>query len=200
MNKILCFFAVMLLAGIFQVGADGRKLHGFLKPVSFASVPKSYDTTGFYNFNITDIDGNKIILGQFRGKKILFINTATNSSYTSQYASLEKLYQKYKDSLVIIAIPSNSFGHEGADNATIKDFVQNTYGIHYILAEKTIVAGGNQSPLYSWLTHIEQNHMMSNTIYGDFYKFLVDGSGRLVGAFVSTVDPMSDDMQSVVAN
>jgi glutathione peroxidase len=200
MNKSLCFFFLMLLAGIFNVSAHERKPQRFLKPVTFVFVPKSYDTTGFYNFNLTDIDGNKISLGQFRGKKILFINTATNSSYTSQYASLEKLYQKYKDSLVIIAIPSNSFGNEGGDNATIKDFVKNTYGIHYILAQKTIVAGDNQSPLYGWLTHMEQNNMMSNTIQGDFYKFLVDGSGRLVGAFVSSVDPMSDDMQSVISN
>jgi glutathione peroxidase len=200
MNKIVCFFALMLMAGIFQVAAHERKPRRFLKPARFAFVAKGNDTTGFYNFNLTDIDGNKISLGQFRGKKILFINTATNSNYTSQYASLERLYQKYKDSLVIIAIPSNSFGHEGGDNATIKNFVTNTYGVHYILAQKTVVAGDNQSPLYGWLTHIEQNNMMSNTIEGDFYKFLVNGAGRLVGAFVSSVDPMSNDMQSAVSN
>ena len=62
------------------------------------------------------------------------------------------------------------------------------------------VSGDNQAPLYSWLTHIEQNTMMSNTIDGDFYKFLVDSSGRLIGAFVSSVDPMSDDIQNAIAN
>ena len=158
------------------------------------------DTSIIYSLPLNDIDGNPINLGQFQGKKVLIVNTATNSSYVSQYDSLEQLYQKYKDSLVIIAIPSNSFGNESNDNPTIKDFVMSNYHIHYILAQKMDVTGDTRSALYSWLTHIEQNNMMNNDVQGDFFKFLIDGSGRLVGAFVPSVDPMSDDMQSVITN
>ncbi len=158
------------------------------------------DTSVIYNLSLNDIDGNPIDLHQFQGKKILIVNTATGSSYVNQYASLEQLYQKYKDSLVIIAIPSNSFGNETGDNASIKDFVMNNYNIHYILAQKMDVTGESQSSLYSWLTHIEQNNMLSNDVQGDFFKFLADQSGRLVGAFMPSVDPMSDDMQGVITN
>jgi glutathione peroxidase len=158
------------------------------------------DTSVIYSLPLNDIDGNPINLSQFQGKKILIVNTATNSNYISQYDSLEQLYQKYKDSLIIIAIPSNSFGNESNDNATIKNFVMSNYHIHYILAQKMDVTGDAQSALYSWLTHIEQNNMMSNDVEGDFFKFLIDKSGRLVGAFVPSVDPMSDDMQSVITN
>ena len=158
------------------------------------------DTSVIYNLPLNDIDGNPINLGQFQGKKILIVNTATNSSYVSQYDSLEQLYQKYKDRLVIIAVPSNSFANENSDNTTIKNFVMRNYHIHYILAQKTDVTGDTQSALYSWLTHIEQNNMMSNGVEGDFFKFLIDKSGKLVGAFVPSVDPMSDDMQSVITN
>ncbi|WP_202552117.1 glutathione peroxidase [Ginsengibacter hankyongi] len=158
------------------------------------------DTSVIYNLPLNDIDGNAINLDQFQGKKILIINTATNSSYVSQYDSLEQLYQKYKDSLVIIAIPSNSFGNESSDDATIKEFVMSNYHIHYILAQKMNVMGDAQSVLYSWLTHIEQNNMMSNGVQGDFFKFLVDGSGKLVGAFMPSVEPMSQDMQGVITN
>jgi glutathione peroxidase len=160
MNKILCFFTAFTLL------------------------------SGIYNFNLNDIDGNNFNLSQYRGKKILFVNTASKSSFTSQYASLERLYQKYKDSLIIIAIPSNSFGNESRDNAQIKQFVTNTYH----------VMGTNQSPLYKWLSHIEQNTIMSNAINDDFYKFLVDGSGKLVGAYVSSVDPMSNVIQNAISN
>jgi glutathione peroxidase len=156
--------------------------------------------TGIYDFNLNDIDGNNFSLSQFQGKKILFVNTASNSIYTSQYASLEQLYERYRDSLVIIAIPSNSFGNDSADNATIKNFVTTNYNIQYILTQKMDVIGDSQTPLYSWLTHLEQNSMMSNAINGDFYKFLVDSSGRLVGAFVSSVDPMSNEIQSAISN
>jgi glutathione peroxidase len=170
MNKILCFFTAFTLL------------------------------SGIYNFNLNDIDGNNFNLSQYRGKKILFVNTASKSSFTSQYASLERLYQKYKDSLIIIAIPSNSFGNESRDNAQIKQFVTNTYHIHFIVTQKTDVMGTNQSPLYKWLSHIEQNTIMSNAINDDFYKFLVDGSGKLVGAYVSSVDPMSNVIQNAISN
>ncbi len=157
-------------------------------------------TTTIYDFSVKDIDGNNISLEQFRGKKILFVNTASNSSYTNQYASLEQLYQKYKDSLVIIAVPSNSFGNEAGTNSAIKEFVKNRYHAHFIITEKSIVAGESQTPLYAWLTHIEQNGMMNNAVGDDFYKFLVDGSGKLVGGFVSSVDPMSKAVQDAITN
>jgi glutathione peroxidase len=212
MNKIFCFFAAVTFLTVISEVAGGDTGHGrsprlvssptgtgYTKPHRF-SKPVRFDATGFYDFTITDIDGNNISLRQFQGKKILFVNTATNSSYTNQYASLEQLYQKYKDSLVIIAIPSNSFGNEAGDNAAIKHFIISNYHVHFIIAQKMEVAGSNQTSLYSWLTHIEQNNMMSNTIDGDFYKFLVDGQGRLVGAFVSSVDPMGEDVQSTMVN
>ena len=156
--------------------------------------------TGIYDYSINDIDGNTINLSQFKGKKILFVNTATNSKYAAQYKSLEQLYQKYKDSLVIIAIPSNSFGHEVSANTDIKKFVLSNYKIHFLLAQKTDVTGDSQSPLYGWLTHFAQNGAMDNTLRDDFYKFLIDGSGNLVGAFAPSVDPMNEQMLSAIEN
>src|SRR5882672_9079035 len=104
-----------------------------------------------YDYSVADIDGNTINLVQFKGKKILLVNTSSNSRYTSQYKSLEQLYQKYKDSLVIIAIPSNSFGHEPSTNALVKQFLVKNYKSHFIIAQKMDVAGINQSSLYNWL-------------------------------------------------
>lgn len=157
-------------------------------------------TTIVYDFSVNTIEGNTISLSQYKGKKILFVNTASSGPYTGQYAGLEKLYQKYKDSLVIIAVPSNSFGKETGTNAAIRTFITGAYHTHFIITEKTMVYGTDQSPLYAWLTHIDQNGMMTNTINDDFYKFLVDGSGKLVGAFVSSVDPMSNEIQNAIKN
>lgn len=151
-----------------------------------------------YDFTINDINGTPIKLEQFRGKKILFVNTSSKSIYASQYDSLEMLYQKYKDSLIIIAVPSNSFGNEPGSNEEIKKLISRTYNIHFIIAQKTDVSGDNQSPLYVWLTKIEQNGMMNNPVQDDFYKFLVDGTGRLIGGFVSSVDPLSDEVQNAI--
>jgi glutathione peroxidase len=156
--------------------------------------------TGIYDLSINDIDGNIINLSQFKGKKILLVNTASDSKYTFQYKSLEQLYQRYKDSVVVIAIPSNSFGHEISNNIEIKQFISGNYKTHFLISQKMEVAGDNQASLYNWLTHATQNGAMDNTLRGDFYKFLVDGSGNLMGAFAPSVDPMSEQIQSAIEN
>jgi len=116
-----------------------------------------------------------------------------------QYGQLEKLYQLYKDSLVIVAIPSNSFGNEPGNNEAIKSFVMDNYHIHYLLAAKMDVTDSTQSPLYSWLTDKTQNEMMNNRVKNDFTKFLIDSSGRLIGFFDGSVDPMTDEMTSAIS-
>src|SRR5436305_972758 len=109
-----------------------------------------------YNFSVVDHTGNTINLNQFSGKKILFVNTASGGQYAEQYSSLETLYQKYKDSLVIIATPSNSFGHE---TGNIQQII-NQYNIHFIVTDTQSVIGNNQAPIYEWLTQVIKNGIM----------------------------------------
>ena len=42
---------------------------------------------------------------QFKDKKILVVNVASECGLTPQYAELEMLYQKYSDKLVILGFP-----------------------------------------------------------------------------------------------
>lgn len=153
-----------------------------------------------YDYAVQDTDGHTVNLGDFRGKKILFVNTASASPYAAQLGSLEQLYQQYKDSLVVIAVPSNTFKSEPLSDAAIKSLATGTYGAHYILTRKTEVAGAGQSPVYYWLTHRSENGMMENSVNEDFYKFLVNGEGKLVGIFAPSVDPLSDEMQEAIKN
>lgn len=157
-------------------------------------------TTSIYNFSITDQNGNTISLENFKGKKILFVNAASGSPYVNQLGSLDTLYEKYKDSLEVIVVPSNTFHNEPKQNGEIANFIAQNYHTHYLISEKEDVAGGSQSSLYKWLTHYTENGMMDNNINEDFYKFLVDQQGRLVGIFAPSVDPMSDEMQSAIKN
>ena len=60
--------------------------------------------------------GGTIDLSAYKGKKILIVNTASKCGFTPQYADLEKLYEKYKDKLVIIGFPANDFGQPGTGN------------------------------------------------------------------------------------
>lgn len=151
-----------------------------------------------YEYSITDINGNTIHLSGFNGKKILFVNTATNSAYANQYGRLEQLYQLHKDSLVIIALPSNSFGNEPNENDSILSFVQSHYDIHYILASKINVTGDSIAPLYQWLTQSSENGAFDNPVHGDFYKYLVNREGQLIAVSAGMTDPMDSVIQKLI--
>src|SRR5579875_3217062 len=59
-------------------------------------------TKNIYNFSIKSIDGGTIDFSQYKGKIIMIVNTASKCGFTPQYEGLEKLYQQYKDKLVIV--------------------------------------------------------------------------------------------------
>jgi glutathione peroxidase len=155
-------------------------------------------TTSIYTITSAGMEGNTIHFSDYQGKKILIINTACNSFYAAQFSGLEQLYQKYKDSLVIVDFPSNSFGNEPWENAQIKDYLNNHYHIHFILAAKSEVIGTNQISIFQWLTEQDQNGMMNSAITNDFQKFLVDKDGVLIGVFSSEVDPMNTKITNAI--
>ena len=70
---------------------------------------------------IPNVSGNTISFSQFKGKKVLIVNTASTSKYKRQFESLQQLYAKYKDSLTVIIFPSNSFSNEPLSNLAIAD-------------------------------------------------------------------------------
>jgi len=151
-----------------------------------------------YSISVNNIDGQTIHFSDYSGKKILIVNTATNSSYVNQYAHLEQLYQLYKDSLVVIAIPSNSFGNEPGSNQAIKDFVTSNYNAHFTLGEKVPVTGADATPIYQWLEQESQNGTMNNELNGDFQKFLISKDGSLIGVFSPVIDPMDSLIQKAI--
>ena len=66
--------------------------------------------SSIYDFKVAGLDGKEIDFSNYKGKKILVVNTASECGYTPQYADLQNLYDKYKDKLVIIGFPANNFG------------------------------------------------------------------------------------------
>lgn len=153
--------------------------------------------SSIYSYSLPSIDNNTIILDSLRGKKILFVNTASNSQYATQFESLESLHQLVGDSLVIITIPSNSFGNEPLSDSAIQSQVTN-FNLHYFVTKKLEVRGVNIAGVYDWLTKKSLNNVSNNQVRGDFTKYLIDETGNLVGFFAPSVDPMSDEFLSAL--
>src|SRR5689334_20710296 len=76
----------------------------------FAPKEKTVVPASIYDFKVAGLLGNTIDFADFKGKKILIVNTASKCGYTPQYEGLEKLYKAHKDNLVIVGFPANNFG------------------------------------------------------------------------------------------
>ena len=145
-------------------------------------------------YKVQNIDGKNLDLKQYKGKKILIVNTASKCGYTKQYAELQKLADAYKDKLVVIGFPANNFGgQEPGDNLNIKEFCQKNFGVTFPLAEKSSVKGDDISPLFKHLT-TAANPDFTGDIKWNFEKFLIDEDGNLIHRFRSAVTPMSADI------
>jgi glutathione peroxidase len=142
-------------------------------------------------FKVSDIDGGTIDFSKYKGKWILVVNTASKCGFTPQYADLEKLYETYKDKLVIIGFPANNFAsQEPGSNSDIKAFCTGKYNVTFPMAAKVSVKGDDICPLYDWLTHKSKNGVMDAEITWNFNKFLLNQKGQLITKFDSKVKPM----------
>jgi glutathione peroxidase len=152
-----------------------------------------------YGFSIPGIETGTINFNNYQGKKILLVNTATTGPAAPQYAELQQLHARFKDSgLVIIAVPSNSFNNEPKTNAEINQFCATNYNISFPQAAKADVKGGNAIDLYKWLTAKTQNTVMDSDVKKDFQKYLINTQGKLVGVFSIKINPMNAVMINAI--
>ena len=150
-----------------------------------------------YDFNVESLDGNPIHFADFKGKKILVVNTASGCGYTPQYKDLQALYEKYQDKLVIVGFPANNFGGQEPGSATeIKAFCEKNYGVSFPMAAKISVKGEDMAPIYKWLTSKSANGVLDAEVGWNFNKFLLDEKGHMVAHFPSKVKPMDDAIVS----
>lgn len=156
-----------------------------------ATLSMSQTKKSFYDFKVKDIDGKEIDLKQYKGKKVLVVNVASECGYTPQYKELQELYKNYKDSnLVILGFPCNDFnGQEPGTAKEIKSFCQKNYGVTFPIMEKIVIKGKDCHPLYSWLQHKEENGVQENDVKWNFNKFMIGDDGSWQGYLPSKIKP-----------
>ena len=167
--------------------------------------------SSIYDFKVPGLDGTDIDFSQYKGKKIMIVNTASKCGNTPQYKELETLYEKYKGKLVIVGFPANNFGEqEPGTSSEIKEFCTKNYGVTFPMADKVSVKGDDIAPLFKYL--VDQSKEMAKTVPTDnskdlvwrsflqnpvtwnFTKFLVDENGKLIAVFHNKVSPMSPEV------
>ncbi len=153
-----------------------------------------FGASNVYEFTMNNIDGQPQPLANFKGKVMLIVNVASKCGYTPQYTGLEAVYEKYKDQgLVIVGFPANNFmAQEPGTNEEIKTFCSTKYSVKFPMYSKISVKGGDEAPLYQFLT------ATGGEIKWNFTKFLVDRDGKVIARFEPAVKPDSPEVAAAI--
>ncbi len=184
---------ILLIAFAALLFSNEKIIHNQSVNIAFAKEVIPVQNKSIYDFKVLALNGDTIDFANFKGKKILIVNTASKCGFTPQYEGLEQLYEKYKDRLVVVGFPSNNFLYqEPGSNEKIGEFCKKNYGVSFPMAAKISVKGKNIAPIYQWLCNKEDNGVMDAKVKWNFNKFLLDENGKLIAYFPSKVTPMSD--------
>ncbi len=156
---------------------------------------KKSDLHSIYNRTLSDDEGNVIDLSEFKGKKLLIVNTASACGYTFQYSDLEKLSVENKDKLNVVAFPCNDFGkQEQGSNDEIQSFCKVNFGVTFKVFRKTKVKRSGANQIFHWLTNSVLNGWNDQAPMWNFWKFMIDEEGRLVAVFPSRYSPGGSEL------
>ena len=138
-------------------------------------------------------DGSEADLGEFVGKVVLVVNTASKCGFTPQYAGLEELWKKYRQrGFAVIGFPCNQFGGQEPGSADdIASFCSVNYGVSFPMMAKVEVNGDGATPLYRWLKEEAPGILGSKAVKWNFTKFLIDRDGKVVRRYAPTDKPES---------
>jgi glutathione peroxidase len=170
---------------------------GFL--LTLIMMTMSGETPGIYAISAKSITGETIEFSQYKGQKLLIVNTASKCGFTPQYEELQQLHEAYGDKITVLGFPSNNFlGQEPGTNEEIQQFCQKNYGVTFQMFSKIDVKGKNKHPLYEWLSNKELNGWNGKSPSWNFCKYLVDEEGHLVSFFGSSVKPTDEKILSFI--
>ena len=153
-----------------------------------------------YELSVQLNNGGIESLSKYRNKKILFVNTASDCGYTNQYESLESLYKKNADKLVIIGFPANDFKEqEKGSDEEIAQFCKIHYGVTFPLAKKsTVRKSDQQNEVFRWLSDKNKNGWLDRAPQWNFSKYLVNEHGLLTHYFEPAIEPLAKELAEAI--
>jgi len=163
-----------------------------LKPSS------SIKSANISDFTVKDINLNEVKLADYKGKVLLIVNVASKCGFTSQYKSLQRIYDMYKmQGFEVLGFPCNDFGgQEPGTNEEIKSFCSLNFKVTFPMFDKVHIKGDDKSPLFDLLTN--NSVTGKSPIKWNFEKFLIDKEGNIVKRFRSITKPDSNKIISTI--
>jgi len=145
-------------------------------------------------FTFNAIEGGTIDLDSFSGQPVLVVNTASLCGFSGQYEDLQALQDTYgARGLVVLAVPSNDFNQELADDAAVREYCAVNFDLTLPMTEITSVTGSTAHPFYAWL---KQEHGFAPG--WNFNKVLIGPDGDVVATWGSMTNPTSAAITSKI--
>lgn len=153
-----------------------------------------------HRLSINTLEGEKMQLSRFKGKKMLIVNVASSCGLTQQYEKLQQLYLANVNQLVIIGVPCNDFAaQEPGTPKEIRNFCSTTFNITFPLSEKVNILSEPIHPLYRFLTNKAENNFADSRVEWNFQKYLLDENGVLTHVFSPNVQPDSPEIIKAIS-
>ncbi len=150
----------------------------------------------FFDYSINSINGDLIDLKKYKNNVILLVNVASYCGFTNQYEDLQKLWDKYKDrGLIVIGVPSKSFGQEKENEKEVKKFCEVNFNITFPLTSIYDVKGDNAHEIYKWAN---KNYGKRSIPKWNFHKILINKDGKIEDTFASFTNPTSKKLTNVI--
>jgi len=154
------------------------------------------------DFSATLSNGNEVALGDYAGKVLLIVNTASKCGFTPQYTGLESLQKTYSaNGFSVLAFPCNHFGgQEPGTEQEIESFCDLNYQTSFPLFSKIEVNGASSHPLFTHLKSEAPGVLGSKRIKWNFTKFLVNQQGQVVKRYAPSTKPeaIAEDIEALL--
>jgi glutathione peroxidase len=154
------------------------------------------------DFSATLSNGNEVALGDYAGKVLLIVNTASKCGFTPQYTGLESLQKTYSaNGFSVLAFPCNQFGgQEPGTEQEIESFCDLNYQTSFPLFSKIEVNGASSHPLFAHLKSEAPGVLGSKRIKWNFTKFLVNQQGQVVKRYAPSTKPeaIAEDIEALL--
>jgi glutathione peroxidase len=152
-----------------------------------------------HEFQLAGLKGGIVNFSDFKGKRILLVNVASECGLTPQYRQLQDLYSEYQDRIVVVGCPANNFGaQEPGSEEQIASFCSLNYGVSFPMTAKISVKGDDMHPLYQFVTQKSQNGNEDSDVKWNFQKYIFDENGYLLGTVAPMKEPADDEVLNLL--
>ncbi|WP_162601788.1 redoxin domain-containing protein [Occallatibacter savannae] len=166
-------------------------------PASFSEqkTPKK----SVYDFSLVDNDGRTVSLSTYRGKVLLVVNLASQSTYRDQISALNDLQNTYgPQGLVVLGIPSSDFGSkELTDPKAVRQYYGDKLHVAFPVFAPAKTAGVEIIPLYSFLCDPKIG-VPGGQLHWSFTKFIIGRDGIPLARYEVGEDPQGPAFHLII--